>query len=163
MSLHQRDGQWIEIGPRGWEDGERVLERIAELVPEGRIVPSCDRELFEAIERAASARLKPDDAVRHQLNEISGTLASGEELVDLAGAFRRTTAGLLVLTDRRVLWLNDKDEPLFEVPLDGITNAYASGDQLEVDSGDGSTKFTIEPREAAEALAEEIRARRPGG
>ena len=62
-------------------------------------------------------------------------LASGERPVDFALAYRRMTAGMLVVTDRRVLWLTHTDGKGFEFKGDALASPGEDADQLEIYAG----------------------------
>jgi hypothetical protein len=156
LVLHQRDGAWLKVSKPGWDLDP--LPRIEALLPAGRIVPVCDRELAEAIERIAGERVKPDDeSGAGFINGLPDVLASDEALVDFAIAYRRMTVGLLVITDRRVLWLTDKDGKGFELTGDVLASPGEDAGQLEIYAGGETLTLRIEPKQATESLALAIR------
>ena len=57
LVLNQRDGAWLKVSIPGWDSDP--LPRIEALLPPGRIVPACDREQAEAIERIVRERFEP--------------------------------------------------------------------------------------------------------
>ena len=63
---------------------------------------------------------------------------------------------MLVVTDKRVLWLTFKEDKGFEVPTGQIANAYAANDQLELYWDGNVAKLVIEPADAASGIAYRI-------
>ena len=73
LVLHQRDGAWMEIPSQGWDDAT-PFARLQQVIPAGRMVPVCDQERFDAIQRAAARWLKPEDPIHGLLDELAGVL-----------------------------------------------------------------------------------------
>jgi hypothetical protein len=155
LILHQRDGTWLEVPAFGW-DAETPFERLREVMPADCEIPVCDQERFDAIAKVAEGWLSPGDGVWMLVDDLPGILGSEERLLDLVFARQKLTGGLLVVTDKRVLWLTFKEDKGFEVPTGQIANAYAANDQLELYWDGNVAKLVIEPAEATSGIAYRI-------
>jgi hypothetical protein len=123
------------------------------------VLPWCDARLAEVLDGLAGKRIRHEDVVAGPMRALPGLLGDDEQVLDMAEAYRRTTAGLLVMTDRRVLWVTPDEEP-WEVALASLVNAHADREVLELYWEGGMVKLNLDPREAAEWMAGAIRERR---
>jgi predicted Zn-dependent peptidase len=156
LMLHDRDGSWMEVPTAGW-DAATPLERLEELIPPGLAIPVCDRERFDAIQRASTRWMKPEDPVYGLIDELPALLGGEEELIEIIPARQKLTFGLLVVTGRRVVWLTYKEDKGFEIPVDAITNAYGADEQLDIYFGGNVAKVVVDPGDAAAFIAGKIR------
>jgi hypothetical protein len=101
------DGYSVYVDGTAFRKKERIVERIDERVPP-ELVVVMEPELTEKaqrVERAASEKLGRRWVVADELDLLADELEDGEEILTLAEGSQGLRAGLLVLTDRRLLWL----------------------------------------------------------
>jgi predicted Zn-dependent peptidase len=158
LRMYSRLGSWLELSPHGWDEGTRAFARIRERIPARLLVPPTDWALTEAIERAVERRITDRDVVGLPLRALPDELSEQEGVVDMAVAVKGRRAGLLVVTERRVLWLSSVDDERLEAARGA--NADSRGAELELSWDGGSAKLQILPRELAPVLRDAIRERR---
>lgn len=162
-----RDEAWIEVKPDDLEEGEALERHLRERIPSQLWVPAPGAEQAAAVEELARTRLTRQWMVSDELERLPGLLEQEERVLDLARGDRGRQHGLLVLTDRRFLFVFDgiRKKDVVEHRLGAISSATASrrlrDARLEVVAGDDVLSFTgVLPREAAARLAEQIGAAR---
>jgi hypothetical protein len=155
LSLHQRDGAWMELPVAGW-DAEAPFARLEALIPAGRTIPICDQDRFDAIRTAAKRWLEPGSPAYPLLDALPELLAGEERLIDVIAAWQWRKYGLLVITDRRVVWRAHGDEDGFDIPLAKLTKAYGADEQLQLYFDGNVAKVNLDPGDAAPFIATEI-------
>lgn len=98
------DGSWVEVMPNQLRDGEGAAAAVQALAP-GPLVPSDDMRPGR-VKAAADEQLKRRWTVSDELSLLPEMLDPDEELLSMAEAARGMRIGLVVLTDRRLLWLS---------------------------------------------------------
>jgi hypothetical protein len=164
LCVYGLDSSWIEIDPRRLTDGAEAAETVARLAGGAeRIVPA-EPEGAAAVEELAKGSLDRLWEVSDELDVLPDALHPGEVPRTLARGARGAKSGLLVLTDRRLLFLSKKPtgEDFVELPLADLDRAEArssllGGTKLRVAyEGDRIEFKGIEPKERAGEIAEEI-------
>jgi predicted Zn-dependent peptidase len=170
LTLVDRDGSWIELQRRNVRDADALFAEIEQHIPHDRFVPM-DLDEEAVVDDLATEKLSRRWVVADELKRLPGLLAPGEELLNLAEANRGLKAGLLALTDRRVIFLyagmTGRRRDVLEFPLadissvDGRAGIFALvGSRIVLVASGTTTKFKdIVPRERAPEIVEEIRAR----
>jgi hypothetical protein len=108
LEVVARDGSAVVLRPNRYERGQEAVDRVAEALGPERLVPLDDLEgrLAPLVAEQLADRAEHLDA---EVDVLGAVLGSGEQLCHLAEASRNSPAGqqvgLLVLTDRRVLFL----------------------------------------------------------
>jgi hypothetical protein len=167
--LWGEDGFSLEVEPDFWRGGSEVVRRIDAGVSDEFFVPM-ERELEErsaAVDSAAGDSLRGRWLSRGELTALPHHLREGETLACVAQASQGLTAGLIAVTDQRVLFLYF-DEIKVEIPLgeisavDAAPKRFWSDNELVLKVGDGQERFTdIGPKERLDELATAIRDRAP--
>jgi hypothetical protein len=167
--LWGEDGFSLEVEPDFWRGGSEVVRRIDAGVSDDFVVPM-ERELEErsaAVDSAAGDSLRGRFLSRGELAALPHHLREGETLACVAQGSQGLTAGLVAVTDQRVLFLYF-DEIKLEIPV-GEISAVESGpkrfwndNELVLTVGDGQERFTdISPPERLDELTTAIRDRAP--
>ena len=164
LCVYGVDSSWIEIDPRRIGDGAEAAETVARLAGGAeRFVPE-EPEGAAAVEELAEQSLDRVWEVGSELDVLPGALHPGEVPRAMARGARGMKSGLLVLTDRRLIFLSKKPtgEDFVELPLSGLESAEArssllGGTKLRVAyEGDRIEFKGIEPKERAGEIAEGI-------
>jgi hypothetical protein len=170
FTLIDRDGSWIEIDKRNLNDAEILVGEIERRIPPDRFVPM-DTDEKTVVDELAAVKLKRRWAVSDELALLPGHLAPGEKLLNLTEASRGMKAGLIALTDRRLMFLytgltgrrRDFLEFAFSdiSSVEGRAGTFALAESRIVLVASGTTlKFKdIVPRERAPEIVDEIRSR----
>ena len=167
--LWSEDGFSLEVDPDFWRGGSEVVQRIDASVAEDLFVPM-ERELevrSAAVDSAAGDSLKGRWLSRDELAALPHHLREEESLVCVAEGSQGIKAGLVAVTDQRVLFLYF-DEVKVEIPLGDISAVKAGPKRFWIDNelvltkADGDERFTdISPPERLDELAAAIRDRAP--
>jgi hypothetical protein len=164
------DGSSIELELDDIPKGDEILADIREHVPPDRIVPMADSvRSWLAIEDVAGRKLKRRWVVSDELVALSEMLRPDEQVINLAEANRGLKAGLLAVTDQRLIFLYGgigKKETL-EFPVDTLSRIEGrsgsrpfSSSEISVNtSGERFLFKEIVPRERIAEIVEEVRAR----
>jgi zinc protease len=97
------DGSWIEVKPDALRDGDAAAEAIRRLSP-APLIPSDDKRPGR-VKQLADEKLKRRWVVETELSLLPEVLQQDEQPLTMAEASRGMRAGLLVVTDRRLLFL----------------------------------------------------------
>jgi zinc protease len=97
------DGSWVEVKPDALRDGDGAAEAIRRLSP-APMIPSDDQRPGR-VKQLASEKLKRRWVVETELALLPDVLQQDEQPLTMAEASRGMRAGLLVVTDRRLLFL----------------------------------------------------------
>jgi hypothetical protein len=155
-----RDAVDLTVQPR---DGKDIVLSFIEPPDRGPDLASALNPRADALdellakERDGSAFL----LLRDRLDTVRPLLHEGERAATYAGAVRRTSSGVLIVTDRRLLWVPKKGGPT-EIDRAEITAAKASRKLILthvalVLTGGRFERFdAIEPRDRAEAIVEAL-------
>jgi hypothetical protein len=167
--LWGEDGFSLEVEPAFWRGGSEVIRKIEAAVANDVVVPM-ERELEErsaAVDSAAGDSLRGRWMSRDELAALPQHLREGETLTCVAEGSQGIKAGLVAVTDQRVLFLYI-DEIKVEIPLREIsavesgTKRFWNDNELILTKGDGQDRFTdIRPPERLDELAAAIRGRAP--
>ena len=158
------DSSWVEIDPRRLTDGHDAIDTIVRLAGGEECVVPDEPESSAAVDELADAQIDRHWEVLEELDVLPSTLEPGEVPKSMARGARGGKSGLLVLTDRRLIFLSKKPtgEEFVELPLAQLSGAEASSSLL------GNTKLRvafegdrvefkgIEPKERAGEIAGEI-------
>lgn len=166
-TLLGRDGFRIHVEPEAWRRGKEVVRLIDDRVP-SELAIVMDPELtsrLERVERAVQEKLKRRWVVEDELTALPEELAEDEQILTLAEASRGLRAGLIVLTDRRILWLfNMFSGRRLDLSYDEVGSVEVRRKLTETNIELGTTteqiRFTdIAPKERAEEIEALIRER----
>lgn len=149
------DGRALPIASWQWEDGERAVESIRARVNERLVIPYADRALAAALDAALERRVKTHfAAIAPAVDALPFELSPEEGVLDVARATTRKgfTVGVLVVTERRVLWLASMADDRLELDRADV-RATADHGELTLEWPDGDGKFVIDPKGAASELA----------
>lgn len=159
-TLFSRDGFKVHVDPTAWRNGKEIVAALdAELSPD--LVVRMERELIDRISEVDSLvkeKLKRRWVVSEELESLPDVLGDDERLLTFAEANRGLRAGLLVVTDRRVLWVYaPKPERLVDVARADVRSVRArkgtpmlTNAKVWVETPDEVVQFTdIVPRERA--------------
>jgi zinc protease len=161
--LWGRDGFRIDIDPADWRKGRELVQSIDARVAEEVRVPM-DRELLERttiVERAADGRVKRGFMTSNELDALPEHLERGEQIVRITRASLGWRAGVLVVTNRRLLflYLDDLviDASLWEVSvISHHAETSWSGDKLVLGIGTENRAFTDIEGESLEDLVSSL-------
>ena len=120
--LWGEDGFYVEASTGMWRGGDEIVRLIDESVPASRVVP-LERELEErtaSVAAAADKKVKRGWLTKDELDRLPTVLDEGERVEVVAKATRGWRAGVVAVTDRRVVLLYF-DDVLIDLPLTAIT------------------------------------------
>jgi hypothetical protein len=143
LIVQPREGKDIRLA--SIEPPDRGADLVTALNPRADAL-----DTLLAQERDSSAFL----LLRDRLDQVRPLLADGERAMTYAGATRGISNGVLVVTDRRLLWVPKKGSPI-EIPRGEIDRAEATQKRIltriDVDLGDGRRECFdgIQPRDRA--------------
>jgi zinc protease len=167
-SILGADGFFVVIDPSLWKDGAEAVAAVDAAIPQElavRMEPALT-EQTESVEDTAAEKLTRRWAVSEELGELPGRLEPGEQIVTLAEAAKGMRTGLLVVTDRRVIFhARIWRDTWLEFPLDTIDSVEGKPGLMDstVTIGCGAETVTfsgVTPKERAEEIANEIASRR---
>lgn len=167
-SLVSEDGFFVVVEPGLWKQGTRAVAEIDAATPDHLVVrmePAL-MDRVEALEEVAAEKLKRRWPVTDELELLPARLEPDEEIVTLAEAAKGVRSGLLVLTDRRVIFFTQiLRETWVEFGFDAIDAVEGKpglmDSKLSIKSGGETTTFAgVTPKERAAEIAREIEARR---
>ena len=129
-ALWSPDGFYVHVDPDDWRGGDDVVRLIDDRVARELVVPM-ERDVADrisAVDAAASASVKRGWSNDEELEALPDHLDEGEVILALAEARKGVRAGVLAVTDRRVLFLF----------LDKLVVAIRRAAIDSVDHGEGS-------------------------
>ena len=168
-ALWSTDGFFVYIDPAVWRHGHELAELVDERVPEDRWVPMDPEHdaRLETVARASSeGKLKRGWMTSSELDLLPHVLKHDEELLLASRADRGWKAGVLAVTNRRLLFLF-LDELVLELPIGSIEDVstkgwrWINGQKLIVRTGDVTYKFSEIKKELLERFAELLRPATP--
>lgn len=170
-SLWGVDGTHIYIDPEHWRKGREAIAAVDAAVPVELVVRIEPDVILrqEHVERVASEKLKRRWVVEDELKALPDELGEGEQVLTLAEANRGLRAGLLVLTDRRLLWLYKMfGERRLDLPYAEIESVSGERGFLEAKVTIGAQGEKIEfseiaPKERLAEIEDLVRVRAGGG
>jgi zinc protease len=148
--LWSRDGFYVEVSPDLWREGEKIVCELDERLPAELVVPM-DRELeerIEEVERAVGDSVSRNWLTSVELDALPLWLQRDERVVAVSRADRGMQAGLLAVTDRRVLFLYF-DEVELELPRAAVTGVreqpetWRDDRKLVIESGGAEHVFGL--------------------
>ena len=166
-SLASDDGFFVMVDPTLWKRGNEIVAAIDARVPDELVVrmePALT-ERAEAVEQTADEKLKRRWAVSEELQLLPERLEPGEEIVTLAEAGKGMRAGLLAVTDRRVIFhARIWGDTWLEFPYDAIESVDGKEGLMDstvtiVSRGEKTSFSSVTPKERATEIAREIEAR----
>ncbi len=169
-TLLSRDGFFVVMEPGAWNKGAEAVAAVAAAVPTELVVrmePALS-ERADAVEGVAAEKLDRRWVVSEELEQLPDRLEEGEKVVTLCEAMRGLRAGLLVATDRRVIFFaRIRRETWLELSYDEIESASGktgiTDSTVTIQARGEKISFTgIAPKERAPEIAAEIEARRGG-
>jgi zinc protease len=168
--LWSEDGFYVEVTPTDWRNGEDVVRLIDESVPASLVVP-LERELEEraaSVETAALKRVKRGWMTSQELDRLPAVLDEGERVTAVAKATRGWRAGVVAVTDRRVVFLY-LDSVLIDVPFAAIKTLESddgtrwTDNSLTITTAEDRHELTdISPKEQLDDLFRTIEQARRG-
>jgi predicted Zn-dependent peptidase len=161
------DGFRIHVEPEAWRGGKEIVAAIdARTQDDVAIVMEAElTSRVERVEEAAQANLKRRWVVSDELAALPEELDADEQILALAEAARGWRAGLIVLTDRRILWrFNAFGDRRLELSYDEIqmvdVRRKLGETKIELGTADGPYKFSdIAPKERAAEIEQIVRER----
>ena len=168
--LWGEDGFYVEVMPDEWRNGEEVVRLIDESVPASLVVPM-EPELEEraaSVEAAAGETVKRGWMTSQELDHLPIVLEAGERVTTVAKATRGWRAGVVAVTDRRVVFLY-LDSVLIDVALTSIKTlesdegARWKENSLTITTAEDQFKLTdIGPKEQLDDVVRAIEQARRG-
>jgi hypothetical protein len=160
--LLTNDGFFLVVDPGDWRSGDEIVRTIDERLVDRLVDMDPAATRLEARLAELTASLGRTGLVSDELGALPRLLQEGEEPISLAKGTRGWRYGLLVVTDRRLLFVfDDGTKHLLEVPLAEVTTVESGSDWLRVEwQGNDAHLKNIEPSDAADALALAIRNQR---
>lgn len=162
LTLVGRDGAVVPIDPHAFKGAGKVVSDLEmKLAPE-LIVPPADAGVLEQIARR---KLRPRVRADEELRLLRDRLGHEERVVTLSEAVIGFKWGVLVVTDRRLVWLHrgPRDPLVREMPYGDVVDVRLGripSHVVRVKSRAGETAFSsIQPRERAAEIVEEVRRR----
>lgn len=169
--IHSMDEVEVEVELR-WPDGDRAGRILAETSPEARevaellasdtrVARGADRAGDATLRRLVTATLSDEGRMERQnaIADLSRLLGEGERPLVTAAAERGMSSGIVLLTDRRLLWCSiGRKQPLI-LPREEICaarcEAVARWTQLIIErSADRRVTLDgVDPQSAGEAIA----------
>jgi zinc protease len=155
-----RSGAWLVLNPRLYRRGHEALARVREAVSERVVVPFTDREreLAPIVEEQLG-----DDVARipSEVDALASVVTPDEQVTLLTGAAWDGQYGLVVVTDRRLLFYAMAGDKLVEYPR-ASARAEVKGrfrrKRLEVAADGARHELTlINPPAQLDRLALELR------
>jgi zinc protease len=159
--LWGRDGFYINVEPDDWRRGRELVRFIDARATDAVPRVSMDRDLLERteiVERSVEGRVERGFWTRRELDSLPHHLERGEEIVRVTRATKGWRAGVLVVTDRRLLFLY-QDDVVDDVSLWEIAGvsqrpgSFWSGPSLVLRIGDEDRSFTDVHDESLDDLA----------
>jgi hypothetical protein len=161
-TLLDLDGFRVHVEPAAWRRGKEIVRKLDERTP-GELVIVMEPALTSKVDRvdeAVRTHLKRRWVTEDELTALPAELEDDEQILSLAEASRGLRAGLLVVTERRLLWLYKMfGERRLELPYEEIRSAAVrkklGETNLELETTAEKLSFTdISPKErAAEIVA----------
>jgi hypothetical protein len=163
-ALWSTDGFRLEIVTEAWRGGDAVIRAVDERVPPELVIPM-DREVEERIaevDALADEKVKRSWMTADELKALPSLLAPGERVVSLAQASKGWRNGVLVLTERRLLFLflEDLVEATDVAAIESVDTTPPSwlvGATLSLTTADGELEYSDLKEERASELADELR------
>ena len=169
-TLLSKDGFFVVVDPSLWRKGSEAVAAVDAALPAELVVrmdPSLS-ERTDTVEEAAAEKLSRRWVVSDELELLPDRLEEGESVVTLCEGVKGLRAGLLVATDRRVIFVAKiRGETWLEF-------AYGEIDSVAGKTGITDSSVTIEargetyefggiaPKERTMEIVAEIEARRGG-
>jgi hypothetical protein len=162
------DGYYVEVNPQHWRRGRAAVAEVERRIPPELLVPMDTelRERIDAVGVAIEGKLKRGWMTGQELDNLPHVLERGEQLEVVAAASRGIRAGLLAVTDRRVLFLY-LDEVELDVGRADVRDArsdaggWLSDNRLVVETAQGEQTFTdIKPDERVDEFLALLRPQR---
>jgi zinc protease len=151
------DGQWIQFSWIEYRSGSRIISEIESRLPPHVIVDVAGDERRREVEDAVARCLTRRWVVFGELEALGDYLDRGEKIITMAEATRRLRGGVLLVTDRRLLFvasgLRGTDRPQLDLNAArtdiAIVRAFQSltGGRLTIRANGRTYRFKeIEPR-----------------
>ncbi|MDP9384616.1 MAG: insulinase family protein [Actinomycetota bacterium] len=163
MTVHGIDGSYVTVNPARIVEPETAMAALDELA-RGRLIED-DDPATPLIDSVAEEQLKRRWTVADELDLLLEVLHDGEQPRLMAEATRGIRTGLLVQTDRRLLFLfkGMRNEEFLDVALGDVAGVESSsrpwGSRLRVTGRGERLEFSsIVPRERAAEIAGALRA-----
>jgi zinc protease len=158
------DSSWVEIDPRHITDGAEATATIVRLAGGEERVILDEPDGSAAVDELAAEQLDRAWEVGEELDVLPSTLQPGETPRSLARGARGSKSGLIVLTDRRLIFLSKRPtaEDFVELPLSDVDGAEARSNLLGnaklrvAFEGDRIEFKGVEPKERAEEIADAL-------
>ena len=169
-TLLGEDGYFAHVDPRAWRRGMDAAAAIDAAVPEELVIrmePALTAH-SDAVERVAAEKLKRRWVVSEELELLPGRLEHGETILTLCEASKGMRAGLLAVTDRRLIFFaRIRKETWLEFTfgeidrIEGSEGILDSTVKIEA-RGEEITFSGIAPKERTLEVVGEVESRRGG-
>ncbi len=162
------DGFFASVRPEQWKHGRQAVATIDAALPD-ELVAVMEAQLTEqvdAVEDAASDKLKRRWTVSEELEQLPARLEPGERIITMCEAGKGLRLGLLALTTHRLIFFAlIRGETWIEFGYDDIESVKGESTlwrtAVTIEAGGEKVVFSdVSPKERAEELAAEIEARR---
>jgi zinc protease len=155
ITLIARDASFIEFEFARLRDGDELERLVLDRLPPPGVVPGPMFEAARAVDAIAERDLERRWGVADELAQLGAALRDGESLEHLALASQGHRAGLLAVTDRRVIWLYDgvRSDIVWEAAREAIANVAPSSGipglrsaRLKLETPDSELKVSVDSR-----------------
>ena len=168
LTLIGRDGATVVVDVESYPDARALVADLERTLPPELLVPP--REMLAGgghdIDALAKRKLARMWAMQTELRLLRDRLHDGEAVINMAEAGIAFKIGLLVLTDRRIIWVyrgiagNPEQKELPYPDVRSVKLSGRGGRTLTLRSPIGETAFSdLNPRERGPELVEEIQRR----
>jgi hypothetical protein len=164
LTLIARDGAIVPIDPSFFKGAGSIVSDLERRLPPTVILPPRDAS-GSGLEQLARRKLRPRWNIDRHLQLLRTALDHDEQPVTLCEAVLGVKAGLLAVTERRVIWVgfDDRSELVRDFPYGGLAGATTTrfpSAIVTLRSHSGDTAFSrIQPKERAGEVAEEVQRR----
>ena len=164
LTLIGRDGAIVPLDPTYFKGAGQIVADLERRLPPTLIVPPRDTT-GGGLELLARRKLRPRWNIDRHLQLLRATLDHEELPVTLCEAVLGIKAGVLAVTERRVVWVgfDDRSELVREYPyaaLASVTTTRFPSAIVTLRAHNGDTAFSrIQPKERATEVAAEVQRR----
>jgi hypothetical protein len=162
LTLIGSDGAIVPLDPAYFKGAGRVVADLEERLPPEVVVPPPDATTIDLVARR---KLRPRWSLEPHLRLLREQLGQEETLVTMCEAVLGVKYGVLVLTDRRAVWVfqDDRAPMVRELPYGDVLEVKMAGFpsvMVTLKSPAGETAFSqIHPKERAREIVAEIHGR----
>lgn len=158
MEVTATDGTYLHLNPDDWEHFDDVAPTLESHLPADRVVPYPHGATYDSILSVARSRLTEPERSSDELKDLPGRLLDDETVQDLAAARCAGHVGLLVLSNRRLLFL-DWAHPSEDrsIGRERVASCDQEADRLTLETTSDRFLFeAIDPKGRAAELAAKL-------